>query len=222
MAKLLLVEDNKELALAIQEWLKDDNHLVEIANNGEEGDDLVKRFEFDLIILDWKLPIKSGIELCQAIRAAGKKTPILMLTGKGQLDDKLQGFDSGADDYLTKPFLVPELLARVKALLRRPATYAGTELNVGDLTLNLARRIVSKEGKETSLRRQEFTLLEYFMRHPNQVIGTTTLLHSGWEMDSDVGSDALYTCIARLRRKLKAIGSESLTTVHAQGYVFKV
>jgi len=221
MARLLLVEDNEELAALIHKWLKEDSHTVDVALDGEGGEDLLHQVDFDLIILDWKLPIKSGIDLCQSIRAQGKTVPILMLTGKGDIDDKVKGFESGADDYLTKPFLPPELLARVKALLRRPPTFSGTVLTVGDHSLNLAQRFLSKAGREVPLQRQEFALLEYFMRHPNQVISTARLLNSGWNTDSDISQDALYACIARLRRKLKSIGSESLTTVHSQGYLFK-
>jgi DNA-binding response OmpR family regulator len=222
MARLLLVEDNKELADTILGWLKKDNHTVDTALDGQQGEEQMRDFEFDLIILDWKLPFKSGLDLCKQFRASGKNTPILMLTGKGDIADKLAGLDSGADDYLTKPFLTEELLARVRALLRRPATFAGTnELRVGELRLDLGRRIVQMHDRETTLQRQEFSLLEFFMRHPNEVISTARLLNAGWETDSDISLDALYTCIGRLRKRLKSIGNESLTTVPAQGYLLK-
>ncbi len=222
MARLLLVEDNKDLSDTIRGWLEKDNHVVDAALDGQLGEDLVAQFEYDVIILDWKLPIKSGIDLCKTIRASGNNTPILMLTGKGDIGDKVAGFESGADDYLTKPFLTEELLARVRALSRRSRTFTGSkELTVGELHLDLARRMVHLHGRETILPRQEFALLEYFMRHPNEVISTNRLLNGGWETDSETTLDALYTCIGRLRKRLKSIGSDALATVPAQGYLLK-
>jgi DNA-binding response OmpR family regulator len=222
MARLLLVEDNEELSRTIRGWLEKDNHVVDIALNGQLGEDLALQYEYDLIILDWKLPIKSGLDLCKIIRAKGKNTPILMLTGKGDISDKVAGFESGADDYLTKPFLTEELQARVRALVRRGQPSASSKvLTAGALHLDLARRIVSLHGQETVLPRQEFALLEYFMRHSNEVISTERLLNGGWQTDSEAATDALYTCIGRLRKRLKSIGSEALTTVHAQGYLLK-
>src|SRR6185437_10357416 len=186
MAKLLLVEDNQELADTIRQWLERDNHVVDVASDGLQGEDFMNRFDFDLIILDWKLPHKTGLELCQHYRATGKGAPILMLTGKGDINDKLAGFESGVDDYLTKPFLTPELLARVKALLKRPRLFSGTVLQVGALTLDVSKRLVSSGGREIMLQRQEFALLEYMMRHPDQVISTASLLNGGWDSDTEV------------------------------------
>jgi OmpR-family two-component system manganese-sensing response regulator len=221
MAKLLLVEDNQELAQTIRRWLEQDHHIVDVALDGDTGEEYMANFDFDLIILDWKLPGKSGIELCQKYRDSGKGSPILMLTGKGDLKDKLAGFESGADDYLTKPFETAELLARIKALLKRPRQFVGTVLAVGGITLDVVKRTVTCSNKEIILQRQEFALLEYMMRHADQVISTDALLSGGWESDNEVSIDALYTCIGRLRRKLKAVGCEALTTVPAQGYRMK-
>lgn len=221
MAKLLLVEDNQELAATIRAWLEGDNHVVDVATDGQQAEDFVNEFDFDLIVLDWKLPKKSGLELCKEFRANGKTMPILMLTGKGDINDKLAGFESGADDYLTKPFLTPELLARIRALLKRPRAFSGGVLTVGPLSLDTERRIVSSAGREIVLQRQEFALLEYLMRHPDQVISTTTLLNGGWKTDAEVSMDSLYTCIGRLRKKLKNLGCETLSTVPAQGYLIK-
>ncbi len=221
MAKLLLVEDNPELAATIAGWLREDGHVIDIAVDGLAGESMMLQFDFDLLVFDWKLPGKSGIELCKSFRQSAKCSPILMLTAKGDLEDKVAGLEAGADDYLTKPFQPQELRARVKALLRRATTFVGSVLVVGDLQLNLETREASCGDRQIQLPRQEFSLLEFFMRRPGRVTSAEAILNGVWQTDSETTLDAVYICIRRLRRKLNNIGSDALSTVHGQGYLLK-
>jgi len=221
MAKLLIVEDDKTLCATLHEWLRMKNYTVEMVHAGDDALEHLSAFEYDLVILDWDLPKVSGVEICRKFRATGGVTPILMLTGKGSVHEKEEGFYAGADDYLTKPFHAQELIARVHALLRRPTAFVGPVLSVRNVVLDTNKRRVTRDGAEIQFQPMEFTLLEFFMRHPGQVFSTEALMRRCWDSNAEISLDAIYTCIGRLRRKLDLPGQPSLiTTVHGVGYGF--
>lgn len=219
MAKILIVEDEIDLAAPVRDSLAREHHLVEIVDRGPEALEHLRLYKYDLIILDWMLPGMSGLDICQAFRATGGTTPVLMLTARAEVDDKELGLDSGADDYLTKPFHLKELLARVRALLRRPQPVTSRVLAAGDLSLDPAARRVTKAGKEIHLLPKEFSLLEFLMRHPNQVFSAEALIERIWESDTMAMPDTIRTHIKTLRRKVDSEGRPSLiATVHGVGY----
>lgn len=202
MAKILLIEDDTCLAATIHEWLQVERHTVEIAYDGVSGWDFLELSKFDLIILDWNLPFTSGLDLCKKFRAVHGSAPIIMLTGRCAISEKEAGLDSGADDYLTKPFSFKELAARIRALLRRPPDLLSSVLNAGNITLDPVKHQVTKNNREIYVVRQDFALLEFLMRHPTQVFSTTTLLQRVWSSESEAASDAIRSSIKRLRQKL--------------------
>lgn len=219
MAKVIIVEDDEALCDTIEEWLKLEHHLSEVIHDGTQALESLKTFEYDLIILDLLLPGLHGIELCKQFRSHGGTTPILILTAKDAINERAEGLDAGADDYLTKPFHPQELLARVRALLRRPSGYLGNVMTIGKYVIDPNTHRVTKSGEHVALQPMEFALLEFFVRHPNQVFSTEALLQRVWETDADVSLDAIYTCIRRLRQKLQINGEPSLIrTVHGVGY----
>jgi DNA-binding response OmpR family regulator len=219
MAKILLVEDDKDLALIVSDSLMGQNHLVEMVHTGPEGQEQLRFYQFDLIVLDWDLPKLSGIEICKEFRSRGGKTPVLMLTGKGAINDKEQGLDAGADDYLTKPFDIKELAARVRALLRRPIGYAPSTLKAGTIELDPSVFKVMRDGQEVRLLPKEFALLEFLMRHKGQVFNTEAILNRVWASESDASPEAFRTCLKRLRQKIDVEGTPSIIiTVQGLGY----
>ncbi|HEY9784503.1 MAG TPA: response regulator transcription factor [Candidatus Obscuribacterales bacterium] len=219
MAKILIVEDDQVLADLAREWLGFEHHTVDVVGDGTEGLDRVKHYEYDLIVLDWQLPGISGLEILREFRASGGTAPVLMLTGRGTVSDKETGLDSGADDYLTKPFHAKELCARVRALLRRQRGYLGNVVQVGDLVLDRMSYKVTRGGEEVKLVPKEFALLEFLMRNPNRVFSPEHLLNSVWPTESDATVDALTTCIKRLRKKIDVEDKPSIIqTVYGVGY----
>ena len=220
MAKILLVEDDLKLAAAISRALESDLHAVEVVNSGLDGLDRLMNYTFDVAILDWVLPEIPGVAICTQFRAGGGTTPILMLTGKSAIGDISKGLDAGADDYLVKPFNPVELNARVRALLRRLPRFNTSTFNCGDLTLCIKTHRVSRGGEDIHLVPKEFALLEFFMRHPNQVFSTDSLLERVWPADAEVSPSLVKTYIAKLRSKLDRDGDESIIrTVHGLGYI---
>ncbi|HEY9793633.1 MAG TPA: response regulator transcription factor [Candidatus Obscuribacterales bacterium] len=221
MAKILIVEDDVGLARMVSDWLKFEHHMVEMANNGRDGLDKLKSFEYDLVVLDVDLPELSGIEVCKEFRSTGGTTPVLLLTGKNTLTDKETGFGAGADDYLTKPFHMKELSMRLRALLRRAeGSFAvGDQLKYRDIELDVKTHRVTRSGKELQLLPKEFALLEFLMRHQGQVFNGEALLSRVWASESETSIDAVSTCIKRLRKKIDLEGENSLIrTVHGVGY----
>jgi DNA-binding response OmpR family regulator len=220
VAKILLVEDDMGLSRMVRDWLTFEHHLVETADNGRDGLDKLSFYQYDLVILDWELPEMTGIEICREFRTRGGTTPVLMLTGKGTINDKESGYEAGADDYLTKPFHMKELSLRLRALLRRGgATLQADQLKFRDLSLEPASHRVTREGKDLGLLPKEFALLEFFMRHPNQVFSAEALLSRVWASETDTTVDAVSTCIKRLRKKIDLEGQTSvIKTVHGVGY----
>ncbi len=200
MAKVLLVEDDLDLATTVVDALRDERYIVESAANGLDGANLLKLEEFDLIILDWDLPGKSGVEILKEFRATGKTTPIIMLTGKSTISNKAEGLETGADDYLTKPFDLRELKARLRALLRRASGAVGNQICVGDLVLDPAKYKITKAGNDLHLAPKDFALLEFFMRNPDQVFSVPTIMSRVWSYDSDASSEGLRSSIRRIRK----------------------
>ncbi len=223
MAKILVAEDDEKLGRMVQDWLIGEKCTVDLALDGREALDMLKVSTYDVIILDWDMPHVTGLEIVQQLRAAGKMTPTLLLTGKDGIEDKEQGFDKGADDYLTKPFHLKELSARIKALMRRPNQIAPQILEHGAFVFDFAMGRVLKNGKLIELFPKEFALLEFFVRHPNQVFSLEALQARIWASDSTASPDTIRVHIARLRSKLEEDGEESiLKTVHRKGYMLEI
>lgn len=219
MAKILIVEDEDMLSDPIRIYLTMEHHLVEVVEDGLEAAERLKFYKYDLVIMDWVLPSLSGIDVCKQFRASGGTTPILMLTAKCQTQEKVSALDAGADDYLTKPFEVQEVSARVRALLRRPQSMAGNSLSARNVVMEPSTYKVTREGQEVQLLPKEFALLEFFMRHPNQVFSAEALLDRVWSSDSEASPETIRTYIKRLRQKIDTPGQNSmLSTVHGVGY----
>jgi len=220
--RILVVDDDRRLCAVIKRGLLEEAYAVDLAYEGEEGEYLAEVNPYDLIILDIMMPVKDGIEVCQELRAKKVNTPILMLTAKDTVEDRVRGLDTGADDYLVKPFAFSELLARVRALLRREGISKSPELRIGDLTLNTLTRQVWRGHKPMELTSKEYVILEYFMRHPNVVVTRTIIEEHAWDYDFDSLSNLVDVYIRRLRRKIDIDGEDSLIqTVRGAGYRLK-
>jgi DNA-binding response OmpR family regulator len=220
--RILVVDDDRRLCAVIKRGLLEEAYAVDLAYDGEEGEYLAEVNPYDLIILDIMLPHKDGIEVCRELRAKKVNTPILMLTAKDTVEDRVKGLDTGADDYLVKPFAFNELLARVRAMLRREGISRSPELRVGDLTLNTLTRQVWRGQRPIELTTKEYVILEYFMRHPNVVVTRTMVEEHAWDYDFDSLSNLVDVYIRRLRRKIDSEGEDSLIqTVRGAGYRLK-
>ncbi|NJR57458.1 MAG: response regulator transcription factor [Cyanobacteria bacterium CRU_2_1] len=221
--RVLLVEDDRDLGLALKAALEDEGYIIDLVQDG--GDALAylqtDPIPYSVAVMDWMLPVMSGVELCQWLRSKGNPLPVLMLTAKDTLLDKIAGLDAGADDYLVKPFDVPELLARLRALLRRPLQLQSRQLQVGELELDYDTHSVQANGKTAILTLKEFQLLEYFMQHPNQILSSEQIRRRLWESGSEPLSNIVAAQIRLLRRKLAEIQTEPLIeTVIGIGYRF--
>src|SRR4030095_16645344 len=210
MAKILVVEDDLEFSGVVQGWLTNEHHAVEVVHDGKVARDTLQVYEYDLVILDWQLPGLSGVEICQQFRSQGGVTPILMLTGKSAIAEKEAGLDAGSDDYLTKPFHMKELSARVRALLRRASGMTSNVLSAGKLVLDPSLYRVTVNGEEIHLQKREFALLEFLMRNPNKVFSAEALLERVWASETDATPFAIRTCMMRLRRKIESGTDSSL------------
>ncbi len=219
MAKILLVEDEPDLSGAIREWLSDEHYVVELAETGRQALDKLGSTVYDLILLDWMLPELSGLEVCRSYRSEGGAAPVLMLTAKRSLASKEIGLDSGADDYITKPFHLRELSARIRALLRRPCVAPVVVLTADDIELDRIARTVMKGKTQIHLLPKEFALLEILMRNQGKTMSTDFLLDQIWGTNTDVVADTLRSNIKTLRKKIDSPGKPSLIkTVHGIGY----
>jgi DNA-binding response OmpR family regulator len=217
--RILVVDDDRRLSAVIKRGLLEEAYAVDLAYDGEEGEYMAEVNPYDLIILDIMLPGKDGIEICRDLRARKINTPILMLTAKDTVEDRVKGLDVGADDYLVKPFAFNELLARVRAMLRREGMSKSPELRVGDLTLDTLTRQVRRGERPIELTTKEYVILEYFMRHPNVVLTRTMIEEHAWDYDFDSLSNLVDVYIRRLRRKIDNEGQDSLIqTVRGAGY----
>lgn len=219
MAKILIAEDELRLCQQLRDWLTFERYLVDVVHNGKDALQYLRTYLYDLIILDWMIPDITGVEVCRQFRAAGGTSPILMLTGKKQLLEKEEGLDSGADDYLTKPFEPRELSARVRALLRRQASFTGMTLNTRDLVVDPRSRRVTKGDQEIHLLPLEYALLEFLMRYPGEIFSAEALLDRVWTAESEASIDAVRTYIKTLRRKITgAEQSPIIRTIYGVGY----
>lgn len=218
MAKILLVEDDLELAKQIISALALEHHLLEHSADGNDALEKLKFFQYDLVILDWNLPGMEGPDVLRRFRDKGAVTPVLMLTGRSDVSEKAFGLNIGADDYLTKPFHLMELSARLKALLRRHGNYSPV-LKAQDIELNSSAHQVTKDGAPIKLQPKEFALLEFLMRNPNDVFSVEALQKRIWESDTDASPDTVRVCITRLRNKIDSPDRPSLIrTVPRVGY----
>jgi DNA-binding response OmpR family regulator len=221
MMRILLAEDDVVLSQMISENLGSLGFVVEVSHDGLHAAEFLRAHPFDLLILDWNLPGMTGIELCTLFRKLGRNEPVLMLTSRSGIADKEEGLDSGADDYLTKPFEARELAARVKALLRRPSGYIQKVIRLGEIFVDMEARTLSRAESSLRLPPRELALLEFFMRRPGQVIGSESLLTGVWGSDFDGSEVALRSCLAKLRKALTTLGYEGvIETVHGFGYKF--
>lgn len=219
MPKVLVLEDDKPVAQMVADWLRREHYVVDVTHDGLEAMDFLKESTYDLLILDLSVPGKDGIEVCNLYRRNGGHSPILMLTGRDRIDQRVLGLDAGADDYLTKPFDLRELASRVKALLRRPPMATTRVMTLGDIELDPDSHSVRKGGIEVELFPKEYAILELLMRNPNQVFSPETLLSRLWATDDNATIDALRQTILRLRRKLEQEGDKPLIrTIRGVGY----
>jgi DNA-binding response OmpR family regulator len=200
--RILVVEDNERLSDSLRRTLEDDGYAIDTAHDGLDGEEMALMGTYDIIILDIMLPEKDGLAVCRDIRNKRVNTPVLMLTARDALDDRVSGLDSGADDYLVKPFEVDELRARIRALLRRESSSKAPLLQVGDLSLDPATHAVERAGKPVDLTAKEYSLLEYFMRHPNHIVSREMVESSLWSYDHVVTSNVVDVYVRRLRRKI--------------------
>jgi DNA-binding response OmpR family regulator len=222
MTRILIVEDETGLAASIAAGLREERHIVDIAPDGEEAEFRAGAGCYDLIVLDLILPKKSGFDVCRSLRESGLKTPILMLTALDSISDKVKGLDCGADDYLTKPFSFEELLARVRALLRRGPLQTLTALDYADVHLDLLTHQVIRAGREIELTAKEYALLEYFMRNPERVLTRTQLAEHVWDQNFDPFSNVIDVTVNHLRKKIEAGGQPRLIhAVRSMGYILK-
>lgn len=223
--RILLVDDEVELTEPLSRLLTREGYGVDVAYDGTTGCQRAAQGVYDLLILDWMLPQQTGLEVCQQLRRAGQTTPVLFLTAKDTVDDRVQGLDAGADDYLVKPFELRELLARVRALLRRSAAdmIAATRqrLQVADLELDCENQLAYRQGRVIELSEKESQLLEYFMRHADQLLTHTQIHQHLWREGEQPSSNVLAALIRLLRRKVEAAGETTLVhTVYGKGYRF--
>jgi DNA-binding response OmpR family regulator len=217
--RILVIEDNHRLSSSLQMNLAHEGYSVDAAYDGQEGQDLAELAPYDLIILDILLPKKDGLEVCRELRRRRIHIPILLLTARDSVDDRVQGLDCGADDYLVKPFAMRELLARLRALLRRQQPYKNGLLEIGDLIIDPATHCVEREGHPIDLTLREFALLEYLVYHPNQVVTREMIEQHIWNYDFECSSNVIDVYVRRLRRKIDdPFEVKLLATIRGIGY----
>lgn len=221
--RILLVEDEPRMANVIAKGLREQSYAVDVAADGEEGLYQTSVNDYDLIVLDVLLPKTDGFEVCRELRKSGNVTPILMLTARAAVDDRITGFDAGADDYLTKPFSFRELLARIRALLRRDPQLRPDVLEIGDLVVDSANHRVSRAGIEVQLTAKEYALLEYLARRKGQLVSRTEIAAHVWDDSFDPFSNGIEVYMNRLRKKIDGSNSTKLLhTRRGEGYILDV
>lgn len=222
--RILLIEDELKTLQSLRQGLEENGWTINTASNGAMGLRLAQQGDYDVIVSDITMPGLTGLELCRQLREEGNTTPILLLTALSQTDDKITGFDAGADDYLSKPFEFRELLARIKALARRPSTSIKPEniLRFSDLEQDLDAKTVRRAGKEILLTPREFALLEFFLRHPGKVLSKIEIAEKVWDVDFDTGTNVIEVYVNYLRNKVdKGFEPKLIHTQFGQGYVLK-
>jgi DNA-binding response OmpR family regulator len=219
--RVLVIEDDKKIAAGIQKGLVSEGYAVDLAKDGVRGETLAKINDYDIIILDIMLPKQDGFETCGKLRDDGIITPILMLTALDDVDDKIKGLDTGADDYLAKPFHFGELLARLRALKRRNSEVKTSKISLYGIELDLNTHLVYREGKEIKLSTKEFGLLEIFMMNPNKILSRETISEHLWDMNFDPRSNVIESFVKFLRQKIdKDFNKPLIQTVRGSGYIF--
>jgi len=217
--KILIVEDEHLIANALKKGLEQEHYTVDLVFDGLKGLDLAASGDYDIVLLDLMLPKMDGMEICRQLRSQQIHVPILMLTAKSQTEDKIKGLNCGADDYLTKPFAFEELLARIRALARRPQTAAAEIITVGDLSLNLSNYEVVRQKKIISLSSREYSLLECLMRHTNKILTKDQLIQYVWSYESDILPNTVEVYIRNLRQKIdKNYKVKLIKTIRGFGY----
>jgi heavy metal response regulator len=220
--RILIIEDEGKIAAFLKRGLKEEGYAVDVAADGEQGYFLASTQNCDLIILDLMLPGLDGLNLCRKLRAEGNEARILVLTAKDKVRDKVQGLNAGADDYLTKPFAFEELLARVRALLRKREAGSPTKLQVADLTMDLLTHKVLRAGREIELTAREFALLEYLIRNVGAVVTRTMIAEHVWDVNFDTFTNVIDVYMSYLRNKIdRAFPDKLIRTVRGRGYVIK-
>lgn len=220
--RILVVEDEKKIADFIKRGLKEEGYAVDVAGDGEEGLFLAKTNDYDLVLLDLMLPKIGGLVLCKKLKTSDVKTPVIMLTAKDTVKDKVMGLDSGADDYLTKPFAFEELLARIRAILRKQDSQAPTKLTIADLSLDLITHKVTRGSKEIQLTTKEYSLLEYLMRNKGVIVTRTMISEHVWDIDFDTFTNVIDVYINYLRNKIDSdFDNKLIHTVRGRGYILK-
>lgn len=223
LVKILIIEDEHRIAASLKKGLEQERYVVDVSYDGVDGFDLAASNTYDLIVLDLMLPKMDGLSICRNLRLQSIHTPILILTAKGQTEDKVDGLDCGADDYLTKPFAFEELLARIRALLRRPQTPQTSQLSVEDLTMNLEGFQVKRNGKLIELSGKEFSLLEYLMRHSEKIISKQQLIDHVWDYDANILPNTIEVYIKNLRRKIDIPFKDSHQLIHTiRGFGYRL
>jgi DNA-binding response OmpR family regulator len=221
--KILIVEDEHKIANSIKKGLEQEGYAVDVAYEGVEGYDLASTEDYDVIVLDLMLPGMDGISINKKLRAENIHTPILILTAKGQTDEKVDGLNAGADDYLVKPFAFAELLARIKALSRRPKKTLSTTLKVGDLSLDSLSYEVRRGEASISLSKKEYSLLEYLIRHPNKILNKDQIINNVWSYDADILPNTVEVYIGYLRNKIDKAFPKSPELIHTiRGFGYKI
>jgi DNA-binding response OmpR family regulator len=220
--RILVVEDEKRLADFIKNGLEEQHFSVDLAHNGEDAEYLALTNEYDLLILDILLPKKNGWEVCESLRNKDLDTPIIMLSALSDVSDRIKGLNKGADDYLPKPFVIAELVARVKALLRRSYHLSQPAIKIKDLVFDITARTVKRDGEEIALTNKEFALLEYLILNKNKVVTRTMISEHVWDIHFDPGSNVIDVIINFLRKKIEKNGEERLIhTIRGTGYMLK-
>ena len=220
--RITLIEDEKQLANIVKKGLEEEGYSVDVAHDGEEGLYMVENYPSDVVILDIMLPLLDGISILSSMRKKGIKTPVLLLTAKDTITDKIKGLDSGADDYLTKPFEFGELLARIRALIRRKADIKDTVIRIGDLEINTANREIKRGGKTIQLSAKEYAMLQYMAYNKDKIVSRTDLIEHIYDENFDVNSNVLDVYVNFLRNKIdKGFKKKLIHTVRGAGYILK-
>jgi DNA-binding response OmpR family regulator len=218
--RILIVEDDELISTSLLRGLREEGYVVEHADDGAAAWSALQAGGWDLVLLDWWLPAQDGLTLLRRFRQSDRDTPVLLLTARDALSDRVRGLDGGADDYLCKPFAFEELLARIRALLRRGEGRSGTVLASGDVTVDLATQRVERAGRLLDLTAKEYALLVFFLRHPGEVLSRTRIYEHVWDERYDGLSNTLEVHVFELRRKLEAHGERLIQTLRGRGYVF--
>lgn len=219
--KILIVEDTPKIAKYVKQTLEEESYAVDVVGDGVTGERRILSGTYDAVILDIMLPEQDGITTCKKVRAAGNTTPILMLTARGELEDRIEGLDSGADDYLIKPFAMEELLARLRALLRRPTVSVCDELSIQDITLDCNTHAVSVGDRPINLTLKEYAILEYLMRNADTVVTREQLIDHCWDFAYSAFSNITDVYVKQLRQKLGGNHDQYIKTIRGVGYSFK-